>query len=96
MKNQQLRPRQVQLFMPTLGTISTAMYVSGIDPRTKVTLPIARGGKERSRQWAWLCYWKKDEWPHVRETLISWGRSDLIGKKKHHLVPPGPMYGAWQ
>jgi uncharacterized radical SAM protein YgiQ len=96
MKQQQLRPRQVQLFMPTPGTISTAMYVSGIDPYTKVKLPIARGGKERSRQRALLFYWKKEEWPHVREALASWGRTDLIGKKKQHLVPPGPMYGAWQ
>ena len=95
MKSQGLRPRQVQLFMPTPGTISTAMYISGIDPYTKVSLSIARGGKERSRQRALLFYWKKEEWPHVREALVSWRRTDLIGKGKHHLVPPGPSYGAW-
>jgi len=95
MKKQGLRPRQVQLFMPTPGTIATAMYVSGIDPYTKVKLSIARGGMERSRQRALLFYWKKDEWPYVREALQSWGRADLIGKKSDHLVPPGPAYGAW-
>lgn len=96
MKEQGLRPRQVQLFMPTPGTIATAMYVSGIDPYTKVDLFIAKGWKERSRQRALLFYWKKDEWPHVREALIYWGHSELIGKSKHHLVPPGPAYGAWK
>ncbi|MDP6945714.1 MAG: YgiQ family radical SAM protein, partial [Myxococcota bacterium] len=32
MKREGLRPRQVQMFMPTPATIATAMYVSGIDP----------------------------------------------------------------
>ena len=96
MKSQDLRPRQVQTFMPTPGTIATAMYVSGIDPYTKASLFIAKGWKERSRQRALLFYWKKEEWPHVREALLHWGRSDLIGKKKHHLVPPGPAFGAWK
>ena len=96
MKNQDLRPRQVQLFMPTPGTIATAMYVSGIDPYTKNKLYVARGAKERSRQRALLFYWKKEEWPHVREALVAWGRTDLIGKSSHHLVPPGASYGAWK
>ena len=96
MKSQDLRPRQVQLFMPTPGTIATAMYVTGIDPYTKQKLYVARGAKERSRQRALLFYWKKEEWPHVREALLSWGRSDLIGTEAHHLVPPGASYGAWK
>ena len=96
MKENNLRPRQVQMFMPTPGTIATAMYVAGFDPYTKKQMFIARGGQERSRQRALLFYWKKDEWPHVREALNSWGRRDLIGKKPHHLVPPGPAYGAWK
>ena len=54
MKSQDLRPRQVQLFMPTPGTIATAMYVSGIDPYTKNKLYVARGARERSRQRALL------------------------------------------
>jgi radical SAM superfamily enzyme YgiQ (UPF0313 family) len=96
MKEQGLRPRQVQTFMPTPGTISTAMYVSGIDPYSKVKLAVARGWKERSRQRALLFYWKKEEWPYVREALIHWGREDLIGNGNHHLVPPGTAYGAWK
>jgi len=69
------------------------MYVSGIDPYSKKPVFVAKGRKERSRQRALLFYWKKEEWPHVREALRAWGRPDLIGHKG--LVPPGPAYGAW-
>lgn len=93
MQSRKLRPRQVQMFIPTPATISTAMYVSGVDPYTKKDVHVAKGRKDRSRQRALLFYWKKEEWPHVREALIAWGRPDLIGRKK--LVPPGPAYGAW-
>ena len=47
MKENNLRPRQVQMFMPTPGTIATAMYVAGFDPYTKKKLFIVRGGQER-------------------------------------------------
>ena len=95
MKAQKLRPRQVQMFMPTPSTIATAIYVSGIDPYTKKPVVVAKGRKERSRQRALLFYWKKEEWPHVREALIAWRRRDLIGKHAGALVPPGPAFGAW-
>jgi uncharacterized radical SAM protein YgiQ len=95
MKEHKLRPRQVQMFMPTPATISTAIYVSGVDPYTKKSVYVAKGRKERSRQRALLFYWKREEWPYVREALQAWGRRDLIGTKRHHLVPPGPAYGSW-
>ena len=95
MKANNLRPRQVQTFMPTPGTISTAMYVAEMDPYSKQPLFVAKGWRERSRQRALLFYWKREEWPYVREALLSWGRSDLIGTESHHLVPPGKAYGAW-
>lgn len=96
MKEHKLRPRQVQMFMPTPATLATAMYVSGKDPYTKQPVYVARGGRERSRQRALLFYWKREEWPHVREALRSWGRADLIGRHAGALVPPGPAFGAWQ
>ena len=95
MKTHGLRCRQVQLFMPTPGTISTAMYVSGVDPYTKVPVYVARGHKERARQRAMLFWWKKEEWPAIREALQAWGRTDLIGNGPGALVPPGPSRGAW-
>jgi uncharacterized radical SAM protein YgiQ len=95
MKEHALRPRQVQMFMPTPATLATAMFRSGKDPYTKKPVYVARGGRERSRQRALLFYWKKEEWPHVREALRAWGRTDLIGRHPGALVPPGPAFGAW-
>ena len=96
MKRNNLRCRQVQLFMPTPGTISTAMYYTGIDPYTKVPVAVARGHKERARQRALMFWWKREEWPAVREALQTWNRRDLIGMGPDCLVPPGPARGNWQ
>ncbi|MBM4367132.1 MAG: YgiQ family radical SAM protein [Deltaproteobacteria bacterium] len=96
MKAHDLRCRQVQLFMPTPGTIATAMFVSGVDPYSKKPLFVARGHKERARQRALLFWWKREEWPAVREALVAWGRRDLIGTGPGALVPPGPAFGNWQ
>jgi len=96
MKRHDLRPRQVQMFMPTPATIATAVFHSGVDPFTRKPVHVAKSARERSRQRALLFYWKQEEWPHVREALHKWGRADLIGRGKgEYLVPPGPIYGAW-
>jgi uncharacterized radical SAM protein YgiQ len=95
LKRSGLRCRQVQTFMPTPGTISTAMYVSGVDPYSKVPVYVARGHKERSRQRAMLFWWKREEWPAIREALQTWRRPDLIGDGPQCLVPPGPARGGW-
>lgn len=95
LKRQGLRVRQVQMFMPTPGTLSTAMYVSGIDPYTKLPVYVAKGHKERSRQRSLLFWWKQEEWPAIREALIAWRRQDLIGTRPECLVPPGPAQGGW-
>ncbi|MCO4746741.1 MAG: YgiQ family radical SAM protein [Proteobacteria bacterium] len=95
MKSQQLRPRQAQMFMPTPATIATAAFYSEHDPLTGKPVVIAKDPKERSRQRALLFYWKKEEWPHVREALIAWGRREYIGRGPGTIVPPGPAYGAW-
>ncbi len=96
MKKNNLRCRQVQLFMPTPGTISTAMYVTGLDPYTKTPVYVARGHKERARQRAMLFWWKQEQWPAIREALFAWHRTDLIGQGPGCLVPPGPARGDWQ
>ena len=95
MKANGLQCRQVQLFMPTPGTLSTAMYVSGVDPYTKQAVHVARGHKERSRQRSLMFWWKPEEWPAIREALQTWGRPDLIGSGPGCLVPHGPARGGW-
>ena len=42
-------PQQVQCFIPTPGTVATAMFYSGLDPEGK-PLPVARTDAERLRQ----------------------------------------------
>ena len=42
------RPRQTQLFLPTPGTVATAMYYAGVDPQGR-SIPVARTDKERLR-----------------------------------------------
>ncbi len=43
------RPQQVQCFVPTPGTVATAMYYAGVDPQGK-PIKVARGDGERRRQ----------------------------------------------
>ncbi|MBN2808885.1 MAG: YgiQ family radical SAM protein [Deltaproteobacteria bacterium] len=45
-----LKARQYQDFTPTPGTLSTAMYVTGLDRDTLVPIHVANGASERSRQ----------------------------------------------
>jgi hypothetical protein len=42
-----------------------------------------------------LFWWKKEEWPAIREALQAWGRTELIGNRPECLVPPGPARGGW-
>lgn len=73
------RVRQVQDFIPTPGTISTAMYVSGVNPLTGERVHVARSAEERRRQRALLLWWEPRQAPLVRDTLRRLGREDLIG-----------------
>lgn len=43
------RPQQVQCFIPTPGTVATAMYCAGVDPDGN-PIPVARTDAERLRQ----------------------------------------------
>ena len=48
-KQQGWRPRQVQAFLPTPGTVATAMYAGGIDEKGR-PIKVARGDAARRRQ----------------------------------------------
>ncbi len=96
LKQRGIRPRQVQLFLPTPGTMATAMFHSGVDPATGRAVPVPRSVQERARHRALLFYWKREEAPAVREALQAWGREDLIGRGRDTLVEPGPARGGWE
>ncbi|MCK5783451.1 MAG: YgiQ family radical SAM protein, partial [Desulfobacterales bacterium] len=45
-----LKARQYQDFTPTPGTLSTAMYVTGLDRDTLTPIHVPKGASERRRQ----------------------------------------------
>ena len=49
LKNRGWKPQQVQCFIPTPGTVATAMYYAGIDEKGTL-IPVARTDRERMRQ----------------------------------------------
>ena len=83
-----LNPKQVQDFYPTPGTMSTAMYFTGLDPNTMKPVYVATDPHEKAMQRALIQYRDKKNWPLVREALRTAKRFDLIGTSPHCLVPP--------
>jgi uncharacterized radical SAM protein YgiQ len=81
-------PEQVQDFYPTPGTMATAMYHSGYDPRTMEEVYVAKSAEAKKMQRALLQYHKKENQQLVRKALKMAGRKDLIGYDKKSLVQP--------
>lgn len=87
LKEEGLRPEQVQDFYPTPGTISTCMFWTGLNPYTMEPVYVPRTAKEKAEQRALLQYFKPENHELIRRTLIQAGRRDLIGSGPHCLVP---------
>ncbi len=83
-------PEQVQDFYPTPGTLSTAMYYTGLDPRTMKPVYVAKTPREKAMQRALLQWRRPDKRQLVLEALREAGREDLIGYGKGCLVKPPP------
>lgn len=84
-----LRPEQVQDFIPTPGSLSTAMFHTGVDPLTGEKLHVPRSESEKSMQRALLQYWLPKNQALVIRALQLAGRTDLIGGGPRCLVRPG-------
>jgi uncharacterized radical SAM protein YgiQ len=90
LKQNDMRPRQVQEFIPTPMAIATAMYVTGLDPLAHdERVEVVRELREKRMLKALLFWWDKQHWPLAREALRRAGRSDLIGASPRCLVPAG-------
>ena len=89
-KRQNIHPKQVQDFYPTPGTISTAMFYTGLDPYTLEEVYVPKTEREKSMQRALLQYFIPENKPQVIKALLTAGRRDLIGTGKHCLVTPMP------
>ena len=81
-------PQQVQDFIPTPGTLSTAMYYSGIDPLSGEKVWTAKRPEEKKLQRALMQYWLPENRPFVEEALRKTGRLDLIGFGERCLLRP--------
>ena len=83
-------PEQVQDFYPTPSTMSTAMFYTGVDPRTMKPVYVARDPHEKAMQRALIQYRKPENYRLVKEALEKAGRSDLIGYGPKCLIRPVP------
>ena len=81
-------PEQVQDFYPTPGTLSTAMFYTGLDPRDMSPVYVPRDPHEKAMQRALIQYRDPKNYDLVTEALIKANRRDLIGTGKNCLLRP--------
>ncbi|MDP4133780.1 MAG: YgiQ family radical SAM protein [Bacillota bacterium] len=86
LKKNKLRPQQVQDFYPTPGTLSTAMFYTGLDPKTMKEVYVAKTYEEKDMQRALLQSSKPENYNIVKKALIKAGREDLIGNGENCLI----------
>ncbi len=94
LKQNNLRPEQVQDFYPTPGTLSTAMFYTGLDPLTMQPVYVARSPQEKRLQRLLLQYYKPEHHRELRRALRQAGRAECIGHGPGCLVPPEPRQRA--
>lgn len=92
LKENGIRPEQVQDFYPTPGTISTCMFYTGLDPYTLQPVYVAKEPAEKAMQRVLLQYFMPKNQRRVIEALEKAGRRDLIGNGRECLVKPDAEY----
>lgn len=88
LRDEHMTPEQVQDFIPTPGSLSTAMYYTGIHPLTGEPVYVAKKAREKAMQRALLQYKNPDNYELVYEALQKVGRHDLIGFGPACLIRP--------
>lgn len=96
LKQNNIRPEQVQDFYPTPGTISTCMYYTRLDPYTMEPVYVAKDPQEKALQRALLQYFIPQNQKKVIEALIKANRTDLIGNDNKCLVAADKEYALKQ
>ena len=81
-------PEQVQDFYPTPSTMSTAMYFTGVDPRTMERVFVPKSPHEKALQRALIQYRDPKNYDLVLEALRRAGRLDLVGYGPKCLIRP--------
>ncbi len=85
-KQQKLRPEQVQDFYPTPGTISTAMFYTELDPYTLNKVYVAKSSEDKAMQRALIRYFAPESYNLVLKALRKAKREDLIGPGNKCLI----------
>lgn len=86
LKQNKMRPEQVQDFYPTPGTISTCMYYTELDPYTMEHVFVPKTPSQKAEQRALLQYFKPENKAIVLKALKNCGRTDLIGNGPDCLI----------
>ena len=84
-------PEQVQDFIPTPGSLSTAMYYTGNHPLTGEKVYVAKDAHEKKLQRSLLQYRNPQNYDLVYEALVKARREDLIGYEPQCLIRPRPV-----
>ena len=88
------RPEQVQDFYPTPGTLSTAMFYTGLDPRDMSEVYVPRAPEEKAMQRALMQYFLPQNRELVVKALRKARRTDLIGFGPDCLIRPERAHAA--
>ncbi len=86
LKQNKMRPEQVQDFYPTPGTISTCMYYTELDPYTLEPVFVPKTPQQKAEQRALLQYFKPQNREIVLKALKNAGRTELIGTGDNCLI----------
>lgn len=86
LKEHGLRPRQVQDFYPTPGTLATCMFFTGVNPLTNEKVFVPKSYEEKQTQRALMQYYKPENKERVKKALIKAGRADLIGTNENCII----------
>lgn len=91
LSDQGMNPEQVQDFIPTPGSLSTAMYYTEMNPLTGESIYVPKKAHEKAMQRALMQYKRPENYKLVYEALTLAGRRDLIGFGPQCLIPPRPI-----
>jgi uncharacterized radical SAM protein YgiQ len=92
LKQNKMRPEQVQDFYPTPGTISTCMYYTELDPYTLEPVFVPKTPAQKAEQRALLQYFKPENKEIVLKALKNAGRTELIGQGANCLINAPLVY----
>ncbi len=88
LKENRIRPEQVQDFYPTPGTISTCMYYTELNPYTMEKIYVPKTAEDKAMQRALLQYFNPKNYSLVAKALKIANRRDLIGNNPKCLIKP--------